>query len=157
MFGSASYSGNEQCQKTNPNCIAVYGPGVIALAFQWEYYDAVLFLLYANKGYPMTISDIAATFQSKGSLNGPVATVKCDQTLNMASARNLLSEGSDPSKCWNPRFFLKRGAIILPDINQSASQVYDRIIPKPGGDCALVRIKSAFILLKLVVELVFTV
>ena len=49
MFGDKDHTGNEQCQKTNPQCVASYGPGVIALSFEWEYYDAVAFMIWASK------------------------------------------------------------------------------------------------------------
>ena len=51
MFGDKDHTGNEDCRKGtsgqpgNPNCVVLYGAGVIGSAFGWDNYDPVAFLL----------------------------------------------------------------------------------------------------------------
>ena len=82
----------------------------------------------------MTIPDMASafTFDSNGN-----ATVHCDGPKRNANAYGSLSDNEDPSMCYNQKFSLNRNSIILPNIDQSAAAVYNRIIPNPGGDCKL--------------------
>ena len=129
------YRGNEQCQKTNPNCQAVYGPGVLALTFGWEYFDAVTFLIAANQGYPISIPNMASAFTFNTNGN---ATVHCDGPIRNANAYGSYSDLQDRTVCYNPKFTLNRKAITLPHIDQTADKVYGRIIPNPGGDCKLI-------------------
>ena len=83
----------------------------------------------------MTIPDMASafTFNSNGN-----ATVHCDGPKQNANAYGSLSDNEDPSLCYNQKFSLNRNSIILPNIDQSAAAVYNRIIPNPGGDCKLI-------------------
>lgn len=131
-------SGNEKCRKSNPNCTAVYGPGVLASLFEWENFDAVTFLVAANNGYPMSILDMANVVKSEPSKRA-IATVKCNPPHYSANYWNVGANEPDDKKCYSPSFSLKRDAITLPHINQTASQVYERMVGKPNGDCDLVR------------------
>ncbi|MCJ1275368.1 hypothetical protein MMC21_003171 [Puttea exsequens] len=135
MFGDAKHTGNEQCQKTNPNCTAVYGPGVIAVSYEWEYFDAVAFLINFNDGYPMTIPDMANAFTFN---KGSAAMVHCDGPRQNANAWSSFSDLEDPNVCYNPKMSLNRDLIELPNINRTATEVYSRIIPNTAGDCRLI-------------------
>ena len=130
-------SGNEQCRKQNPDCQAVYGPGVIALAFGWETFDAVTFLINFNQGYPMTIPDMAAAFHVNGT-QGTAAVVDCHngKWVLVGHGATAAMTGDNPRLCNHPRFSMSRD-ITLPFINASAASIYSRIIPAPGGDCKL--------------------
>ena len=75
----------------------------------------------------------AFTFNSNGN-----ATVHCDGPKQNANAYGSLSNNEDPSLCYNQKFSLNRKSIVLPNIDQSAAAVYNRIIPNPGGDCKLI-------------------
>lgn len=116
----------------------------------------------------MSIPDIAAAFQildytnSSSQINNTIATIDCgkhvirpvlDRRMTLAGRANMLegmpggglSRGPPtiqaPSAgylCSNPRFELDRSKIQIPFVNASASDIYKRIIPNPGGDCKLV-------------------
>ena len=140
FFQDATHTGNEKCQKTNPNCIASYGPGILAMTMKWEYFDAVAFLLWANQGFPMTIPDIAAAFGNASSFDkdlnaSAVAQITCGNFEN--SHVEMTRSGpewstSDNNDCTHPNFHLNRDLILLPNINQTAGEVYNQIIGGPG-------------------------
>ncbi|KAI9670043.1 MAG: hypothetical protein M1817_004523 [Caeruleum heppii] len=143
FFGDRDHTGNEECHKRgDPNCVALYGAGVLSSLFKWNNFDAIAFLLEYNKGYAMTLPEIAAAFHvvfPPGSADGEedIATIDCvgeefsdDTTLSLDDPKGWT--------CGKPRFSLKRDRITISGVNQTGDQVIDRIIPKPGGDCRLV-------------------
>ena len=144
MFGDPSHTGNEKCrqgspgQAGNPNCTALYGPSVLATSLKWDNFDAVVFTINENAGYPMAISDIAAGFDL-ASGSGPsssVATISCQPPPYVCLRFNC--PGPQRNKCGKPTFTLNRAAATLPILNKTADQIFNRMIPKPGGDCKLV-------------------
>ena len=144
FFGDSTHTGNEQCQSLgNQNCTAVYGPGVLSTVFGWDNFDSIVFLIQYNKGYPITLPEMASYFyniddpKNSGDGSDQIATMKCNNLKGTANAFGGW-EGSDPGKCANPSFQLNRALITLPFINETADKIYDRIIPNPGGDCKLV-------------------
>lgn len=144
FFGDSTHTGNEQCQTMgNPNCTAVFGPGVLSLVFGWNNFDSIAFLIQYNQGYAMALPEIADNFYNlddpKNTGNGAdqIATIECNNKKGEANAYGGWS-GDDPTKCNHPTFQLNRALITLPMINQTADLVYNRIIPNPGGDCKLI-------------------
>ena len=144
FFGDSTHTGNEQCQSLgNQNCTAVYGPGVLSTVFGWDNFDSIAFLIQFNKGYPITLPELASYFYNiddpSNSRDGSdqIATMKCNNKKGTSNAFGGW-EGNDPGKCANPSFQLNRALITLPFINETADKIYDRIIPNPGGDCKLV-------------------
>ena len=150
FFGDASHTGNEKCQKTNPNCIASYGPGILALTMKWEYFDAVAFLLWANQGFPMTIPDIATAFGNASSFDknvnaSTVAQITCGNVVgsHLGSpdrAGQVEWSNTDNNLCNTPKFHLNRDLIELPNINQTAGEIYNDIIggTGAGGTCKII-------------------
>ena len=146
FFGDSTHTGNEKCQSLgNQNCTAVYGPGVLSLVFGWENFDSIAFLIQYNKGYPITLPELASYFYNiddpanagKGDGSDQIATLKCNNVKGTANAFGGW-EGSDPGICSKPSFALSRALITLPVLNETADKVYPRIIPNPGGDCKLI-------------------
>ena len=144
FFGDSTHTGNEQCQSLgNQNCTAVYGPGVLSTVFGWDNFNSIAFLIQFNKGYPITLPELASYFyniddpSNSGDGSDQIATVKCNNKKGTSNAFGGW-EGNDPGKCANPSFLLNRALITLPFINETADKIYDRIIPNPGGDCKLV-------------------
>ena len=142
FFGQASHTGNEKCQETNPNCTASYGPGILATTMKWEYFDAIVFLLWANQGFPMTIPDIAAAFGNASSFdkdvsNSAVAQITCGNseksTIQMTRSGREWTQTNN-NECTTPKFHLNRDLIQLPNINQTAGDIYNKIIGGPGQD-----------------------
>ena len=92
MFGDKDHVDTQQCQNGtlgqpgNPNCTAVYGPGVIGSVFNWNNFDPIAFLLANNHGYPMTIAEMAAAFtvvdpsRDSNLYDNYSAIITCDQT-----------------------------------------------------------------------------
>lgn len=143
FFGDATHTGNEQCQtQGNPNCTAVFGPGVLSLVFNWNNFDSIAFLIQYNEGYAMTLPEIANSFYdiddpaNSGDGSDQIATINCNNQKK--DPRLRASTGDDLSKCNHPTFQLNRPLMTLPMINQTADQVYNRIIPNDGGDCKLI-------------------
>ena len=122
----------------------MYAPGVLALTFDWEYFDAVVFLINYNEGYPMSIPDMAAAFAFNGTANATnaAAIVHCDEPARNANAWSQLSNDEDADSCYDAKFYFDREEVVLPVINETASRVYDRIIPNPGGDCRILDTSS---------------
>ena len=144
FFGDSTHTGNEQCQSLgNQNCTAVFGPGVLSLVFGWNNFDSVAFLIQYNKGYAITLPELASNFyniddpKNSGDGSDQIATMKCNNVRGTSNAYGGW-DGSDPSKCASPTFQLNRALITLPVINETADKIYDRIIPNPGGDCKLI-------------------
>ena len=144
FFGDSTHTGNEQCQTLgNQNCTAVYGPGVLSTVFGWDNFDSIAFLIQYNKGYPITLPELASYFyniddpSNSGDGSDQIATLKCNNKKGTSNAFGGW-EGNDPGKCANPSFQLNRALITLPVLNETADKIYDRIIPNPGGDCKLV-------------------
>lgn len=125
------HRGNEECQKQNPNCQAVYGPGTLSAVLGFNYFDAIAFLINFNSGYPMTIPDMAAAFQVTGT-PGAIATYDCHNGKKHQT--NCGQVGDDPLYCNHPKFSLSRD-FMLPVINETASATFERIFP--AGDCKL--------------------
>ena len=143
MFGDPDHTGNEKCQQGNPQCQVVYGPSVIANTFGWELFDAIVFMIQFNQGLTMTIPDMAAAFtaivdNSEGShpSGAPqIATITCADPYKHMKTDPF--EG-DPV-CVKVGFVLDRTMVTLPNIGQTAAQVYPRIVDSQGnGDCKLV-------------------
>jgi len=145
FFGDPTHTGNEQCaSKGNPNCTALFGPGVLSLILDWNNFDSVAFLIQFNKGYAMTLPEIANSFYNVDEPNGgggdgsnQMAIIKCNNKKGHANAFGGWP-GDDTSKCNHPSFQLNRKMITLPVINIAADEIYNRIIPNPGGDCKLI-------------------
>ena len=144
FFGDSTHTGNEKCQSLgNQNCTAVYGPGVLSTVFGWDNFDSIAFLIQFNKGYPITLPELASYFyniddpSNSGDGSDQIATMKCNNKKGTGNAFGGW-EGNDPGKCANPSFQLNRALLTLPFINETADKIYDRIIPNPGGDCKLV-------------------
>ncbi|KAI9826639.1 MAG: hypothetical protein M1832_006235 [Thelocarpon impressellum] len=147
LFGDPKVTGNEKCREGaegrpgNPNCTVQYGPGVLARAFGWDNFDPVVFMIRYNEGYAMAVPDMAKAFcvapasPLYGECKDAIATVRCHnrRPCNMYSC-DMVSD----RWCMAPTFELRRDLITLPVLNQTADRVYERIIPKPGGDCKLV-------------------
>ena len=143
FFGDSTHTGNEKCQQTTPNCIASYGPGILALTMKWEYFDAVAFLLWANEGFPMTIPDIAVAFGNASSFDKDVSAtavvqITCGNFVNshlggQDRSGRVTWSGTDNNLCNTPKFHLNRDLIMLPNINQTAAEIYNQIIGGPGG------------------------
>ncbi|MCJ1259542.1 hypothetical protein MMC24_007380 [Lignoscripta atroalba] len=147
MFGDATHTGNEKCRDGDgdvpgqPDCIAVYGPGVIASTFHWEMYDAILFMINFNEGLTMSIPDMAAAFTIfQQPAYGPdkplppelVAAIQCQPSI-MGSGINA---DVNEEICFHSKFTLNRTLINLPNLNQNGDQVYERLItPECMNDC----------------------
>ena len=148
MFGDAEHTGNEKCregvdgQPGNPNCTAVYGPGVISAAFGWDNFDPVVFLLQFNDGRPMSIPDMAAAFYIADPHNPNDGVDKMAVIGYTPGVDCIDPSDCDPTMssqlCYNPFFSINRAMITIPVINQTADQVYNRLLPQPGGDCKIV-------------------
>jgi hypothetical protein len=109
MFGDALHTGNEQCQQQNPSCQAVYGPGTLSAVFDWDYFDAIAFLIHFNKGYPMTIPNMAAAFQFNGTV-GALAAVDCHNGKWVLVGHSAAAgwDGDNPKWCNHPQFSISR-------------------------------------------------
>lgn len=154
MFGDAKHTGNEQCRAGtpdhpgNPNCTVLYGPGIIASIFGWSNFDAVAFMLEYNKGYSMSIPQIAAAFQviapSTLEQMGP-AMAQAASSLEHRNDDGIATIHYDTNYLYypqqfsfNPTFQLNRNRITIPVIGQTADVVFNRLIPNPGGDCKII-------------------
>ena len=156
FFGDQDITGNEKCNENRKkanleqNCTAVYGPGSLAKVFGWAIFDAIIFLIFFNYGYPMAILDIAAVFNvtdptvNPGS-NSP-ASIDCGEHFEQiitggrypSSKPGPLQSPSVGYPCGSPKFSIDRSKVTIPVINQTADIIYSRIIPAPNGDCKLV-------------------
>ncbi|MCJ1408688.1 hypothetical protein MMC19_002763 [Ptychographa xylographoides] len=138
MFGDKTHTGNEKCQQQNPQCQVLYGPNVIMQTFGWDLFNAIIFMIQFNQGLTMTIPDMAAAFTSIGgpesSTNGIVAQIKCKNGPH--------DHHRGPSLgpiCESPSYLLNRTLVTLPNIGQTADQVFTRLINAQGeGDCKIV-------------------
>ena len=141
MFGDIHHTGNEKCQEQNPNCTAMYGPSLIAMSFQWDNFDPIAFLLQYNAGYAMTIPEMASAFYvvdpSKPNDGADkIATITCKPPT--VGCGRFSCPPADKTVCASATFGLNRSLITIPVLNQTADKIYDRIIPKPHGDCKLI-------------------
>lgn len=142
-FGDSTHTGDEGCKEQHPgaNCTVVYGAGVLSLVFQWDNFDSIAFLTRYNDGWAMTLPEIAEVFQVVDSRN-PNATAQAPAAIDCGTPSRMPSrwrmQQGDPKWCPKPNFVLRREQIVLPNINQTADQVYKRIVPQSGGDCLLV-------------------
>ena len=87
----------------------------------------------------MTIPDMATAFQINRTA-GAIAVMDCHNgKWVMVSGHSVTGgmEGDNPKWCNHPEFGMGRD-FMLPVINQTASDVFNRIIPAPGGDCKLI-------------------
>jgi hypothetical protein len=152
FYHDKDHTGNENCNANRTaaglpdNCITLYGPGVLSTIFKWETFDAVAFLIQFNDGHPMTIPDIVNSFYNinwakKGDGAGQVATVNCFPGGITPKQRRepigRLETPIDTSECPSPQFSIDRTLINVPVINQTAAQIYPRIISNTGGDCKI--------------------
>ena len=92
----------------------------------------------------MSIPDMAKTLvvtdpQVPGDGSNDTATVSCLRLGSCASGDDMCvpSQSGEPD-CNNATFALKRSMITIPIFNQTADQLYGRMLPNPGGDCKLV-------------------
>ena len=162
--------GNEACNKNrvdaglSPNCTVVYGAGILSSIFNWDIFDAIVFLIEYNEGHAMSIPDIADVFQVKDYTvanwgSNVTAAIDCGSYRIPPSGRSgvgrraggpalVNTTGSskiiDPMQpvsmgypCHNATFSIQRPLINVPVINETADKVYSQIIPAPGGDCKL--------------------
>ncbi|KAI9674491.1 MAG: hypothetical protein M1817_001829 [Caeruleum heppii] len=150
VFGDKDHTGNEECRKRgDPNCTALYGPGVLSSIFKWDNFDAIAFLVQYNAGYAMTLPEIAEAFYvmrpdvTEDGENDHIATITCKDA---GSNRDPWGPDEDKGEVWGdvlfcsqPQFALRRDLITVPGVDRTADQVHARIIPdNPGGDCRLV-------------------
>lgn len=128
FFGDATHTGNEQCQSQgNPNCTAVFGPGVLSLVFNWNNFDSIAFLIQYNQGYAMTLPEIANAFydiddpanSNNGDGSNQIATINCNNKKGEANAFGGWA-GDDPTQCNHPSYQLNRQLITLPMLNKTA-------------------------------------
>ena len=149
FFGDKGHTGNEKCAKQHPGCVASYGPGILALSFKWEWFDAIVFLIWANQGFPMTIPDMAKAFnnalssdQDVSKNQSAVAQISCGghSGTHLVPSREGTMQWSagSPNICNKPQFHLNRTNIMLPRINRTAADVYNDIIDADGGSCKLI-------------------
>ena len=141
MFGDINHTGNEKCREQNPNCTALYGPGVIGTSLKWDNFDPIAFLLQYNEGYAMSLPEIAAAFyivdpSKPGDGADRIATITCQQ--QRSGCTRFSCPGADRGICGKASFKLNLPLITLPVLNQTADKIFDRIIPKPHGDCKLI-------------------
>ena len=141
FFGDIHHTGNEKCREQNPNCTAMYGPSVIAITFKWDNFDPIAFLLQFNNGYSMSIPEIAAAFYvvdpSKPNDGADkIATITC--TPPTRGCGRFSCPPVDRSLCATAKFAINRSLVTIPVLNQTADKIYDRLIPKPNGDCKLI-------------------
>ena len=149
FFGDKDHTGNEKCAKEHPGCVASYGPGVMALSFKWEWFDAIVFMIWANEGLTMTIPDMAKAFNSAfsfdedvGKNQSAVAEISCGDHYGTHKELGRMNQwqwtAGDPYICNHPHFHLNRSNIILPRINRTAADVYNDIIDEDGGSCKII-------------------
>ncbi|KAI9827226.1 MAG: hypothetical protein M1832_005364 [Thelocarpon impressellum] len=137
MFRDPKVTGNEKCregtaeQPARPNCTALYGSGVIANAFKWSQYEAVVFMIHAKPpGYAMTIQEMADAFHVKQ--RDEPASVSEDKVATITCA------GNDLNLCPEPVYELKLHLITIPNLGQTADVTLSRLVSPSGGDCILV-------------------
>ena len=149
FFGDSDHTGNEKCAKQHPGCVASYGPGILALTYKWEWYDAIAFMIWANEGFPMTIPDMAKAFnnalsfdQDLGKNGSAVAQISCGDhpgsQLMPGRMGTMTWTAGNPNICSKPSFHFNRSNVILPRINRSAADVYKDIIDDDGGSCKII-------------------
>ena len=154
-------SGNEgscsnQTSTTAPqNCTVLYGAGVISKVFDWNIFDAIVFLIQFNQGNSMSIPDIASAFNvtdyslpnwgsnvtAQVDCGRPVVTDPIDLDIHRRSDQKRAVKYPTPESgynCGSPKFSLNRTLITIPQIDDTANNVYNRIVPNPGGDCKLI-------------------
>ena len=141
MFGDAHHTGNEKCREQNPNCTAMYGPSVIAVSFNWNNFDPIAFLLQYNAGYAMTIPEMSSAFyivdtSKPNDSADKIATITCEPPTRICNRFNCPL--IDRKLCGTATFAINRSLITIPVLNETADIIYDRMIPKPHGDCKLV-------------------
>lgn len=156
MFGDRHHTGNEKCREQNPNCTLLYGPGIIGASLGWDHFDSIVFLLHYNHGYAMSLHSMAAAFYivdplKPGDGADQIATINCHS--HRADCTRLRCSNPDVHQthcgrfrcpyaqravCGKPTFTLNRPLVTIPVLNQTADKIYERIIPKPHGDCKLV-------------------
>lgn len=111
------------------------------MSLKLDNFDAIVFLIHVNQGYPMSLKEIAAAFtvvdikRNDVDSNKHIAAINC----NNRGQRNTKygPVGDDPDLCNHPTYTINRDLIVLPGLNQTATEIYNRIIPAPGGDCKL--------------------
>ena len=131
------HRGNEECKKKNPDCVALYGAGVIAMTFKWDYFDAIAFMITANDGFPMSIVDMADKVKTDGEA-GANATLKCGKSGYNPAFADAMNE-PDPNACYKPQFLWHGDLVTLPYLNEKASVIKTRMITDKGeGDCKMV-------------------
>ena len=119
MFGDASHTGNEKCQEGtddapgNKDCQALYGPGTIATVLGLNNFDAIVFQIQFNEGYPMTIPDIAKGFYvidptKDGDGSDKIATINCNNKKGTPAGRAGIVGADNPSLCNHPSFAVDR-------------------------------------------------
>lgn len=87
----------------------------------------------------MTIPDMANALQFNGT-QGAAAVVDCHNGKWVLVGGHSAAGGyigDNPKWCNHPQFSMSR-TVILPRLDQTAAQIYERIIPAPGGDCKIV-------------------
>lgn len=149
FFGDAKHTGNEKCAKEHPGCVASYGPGILALSFKWEWFDAIVFMIWANQGFPMTIPDMAKAFgtpvaydKDLSTNSSVVAQISCGGFVGITEYPGRMGvmqwTHGNPNVCLHPSFHLNRSNIILPRINRTAADVYNDIISPHRGSCKII-------------------
>ena len=158
FFGDATHTGNEKCNENlresgqEPNCTVAYGLSVISGMFDWNVYDASIFMITFNEGHAMTVPDLASSFAIYDYTN-PSATEKAVAIIDCGDPKSCLDSDSNPVTTWNnepdkiscapsvgytcdkPVFKINRDLITLPGINQGAADTYNQV---NSGECKIV-------------------
>ena len=148
FFGDKDHTGNERCQQDHPGCVASYGPGILALSLKWEYFDAIVFMIWANQGFPITIPDMGeklgpAISLDKDRNSSAVAGITCGNYVGAYIGPDRWGtntwHGTPLDLCNNPAFYLNRENLILPNLNRTAADVYKDIVGADGkGSCKII-------------------
>ena len=158
FFGDATHTGNEKCNENlessgqEPNCTVAYGLSVISGMFDWNVYDASIFMINFNEGHAMTIPDLASSFAIFDHTN-PSATANAVAIIDCGDPTSCSDPDSNPVTTWNneperiscapsvgytcdkPVFKINRDLITLPGINQGATETYNQV---NSGECKIV-------------------
>lgn len=135
------------------------------MAMGMNNFDSIAFLTQFNEGYAMTIKAISKEFHvvdehKEGDGGDKVATIKCHNSKGVPGPRGTTFGADSPKQCNDPTFHINRlecvshghavltrnsrELIHLPNIDETADKVFDRIIPAPNGDCKLIAHVSYF-------------
>lgn len=147
FFGDAEHTGNEKCRtssatrQADPNCVAVFGAAMIAQVLRIPVYDAGLFLMQYNQGFPMSIEEMAPWFKiaSPGHPSDTadqIAVIDCHNKW-APSTNEVNGPRPDRDFCTKPTYSINRTLITIPHLNLTAVQVADRMSKGNASDCRM--------------------